>query len=221
VTVSLAIFDLDNTLLDGDSDYLWGCFMVDHGLVERDAHEQANRQFHRDYEAGVLDIDAFLRFALAPLTRFSIEQLHEWRQRFVEEVIRPIILPAACEQVAWHRERGHTLLIITATNAFVTRPIAEALGIPNLLATEPECLGQRYTGRWIGTPTFRDGKVQVLHDWLAHTPHSLADSWFYSDSHNDLPLLERVARPVAVDPDQRLREVAGARGWDIRSFRKA
>jgi HAD superfamily hydrolase (TIGR01490 family) len=136
-------------------------------------------------------------------------------------VIRPIILPAACERVDWHREHGHTLLIITATNAFVTRPIADALGIPNLLATEPECLGQRYTGRYLGTPTFRDGKVQVLHHWLANNPHSLADSWFYSDSHNDLPLLEQVARPVAVDPDRRLREVASARGWEIRSFREA
>lgn len=218
--MTLAIFDLDNTLLRGDSDYLWGCFIVERGLVEREAYEQANRQFHQDYEAGVLDIDAFLRFTLAPLSRFSIEQLHGWRQQFVDEMIRPIILPAACEQLDWHRRRGDTLLIITATNAFVTRPIAEALDVPHLLATEPERVGQRYTGRYVGTPTFRDGKVTALDQWLARYPHALDDSWFYSDSHNDLPLLERVARPVAVDPDPVLRRNAIERGWEIRSFRE-
>ncbi|WP_366519099.1 HAD family hydrolase [Natronocella acetinitrilica] len=217
--MTLAIFDLDNTLLKGDSDYLWGQFLVDRGLVDRDAHEAANRRFYEEYAAGTLDIERYLRFALAPLTRFDAAQLHDWRREFVQDYISPIILPAGRERLDEHAARGDTTMIITATNAFITDPIAELFGVDHLLATRPERIDGRYTGDWVGTPTFREGKVRALDEWLRDQGRGLDQSWFYSDSHNDLPLLERVPNPVAVDPDERLRRVAGERNWPILSFR--
>ncbi len=218
--MSLAIFDLDNTLLEGDSDYLWGRFMATHGLVDPEQHEAANRQYLADYEAGTLDIDAYLRFTLEPLTRYTAAELEHWRSRFLEEEIRPIVLPAGEERIRHHIGSGDTVMIITATNAFITAPIARLLGVEHLLATRPERLQGRYTGRFVGVPTFREGKVQALRQWLAEHDETLAGSHFYSDSHNDLPLLEHVTRPVAVDPDPQLRRIATARNWPIVSFRE-
>ncbi len=215
----LAIFDLDNTLLAGDSDHLWGQFLVARGLVDGEAFAQANERFYRDYREGTLDIDAFLRFALQPLSAYPLGLLESLRADFLREAIEPIMLPAARDLIEGHRAAGDTLLIVTATNAFVTTPIAAAFGISHLIATEPELAEGRYTGAVAGIPAFREGKVRRLEDWLARYGEDLAGSTFYSDSHNDLPLLIHVERPVAVDPDPRLRETALERGWPILSLR--
>jgi HAD superfamily hydrolase (TIGR01490 family) len=213
--VSLAIFDLDNTLLAGDSDYLWGKFLVDHGEVDGESYERINQQFYEDYKAGTLDIFEFLSFSLEPLTRIDMQQLTKLHAQYMQEVIDPLIQPAAVELVDLHRQQGDTLLIITATNSFITRPIARAFGINELLATEPEIIDGRYTGKVSGTPCYKEGKVIRLNEWLADKHINLNDSWFYSDSHNDLPLLNRVAHPVAVNPDETLRQEAETHGWKI------
>ena len=217
--MALALFDLDNTLLAGDSDYLWGRFLVEQGIVDADTYERENQRFYDDYREGRLDIQAFLAFSLRPLAEHDPERLHQWREEFLRLMIDPIILPAARELVERHRQAGDTLVIITATNRFVTGPIAERFGVDHLLATEVEMKDGRYTGRSTGIPCFQDGKVERLEAWLAETGHSLAGSSFYSDSHNDLPLLERVERPVAVDPDEILRHHALGHGWPVISLR--
>jgi HAD superfamily hydrolase (TIGR01490 family) len=213
--LSLAIFDLDNTLLAGDSDYLWGQFLVQQGLVDGKQYEEKNQRFYAEYKAGRLDIYEFLAFSLHPLTLFSLSMLQEMHGQFMQQMIDNLITPPAIALVEKHRQQGHTLLIITATNSFVTRPIAQAFGIPNLLATEPEMIDGRYTGKVSGIPCFREGKVQNLHKWLAQHELTLAESWFYSDSHNDLPLLDEVTHPIAVDPDPQLQQVATQRNWPI------
>ncbi|MGX2040528.1 histidinol-phosphatase [Methylocaldum sp. MU1018] len=217
--MSLAIFDLDNTLLGGDSDYLWGQFLVEKGIVDRKYYEEANARFYEDYKNGTLDIVKFLEFALSPLADNRPEALHEWRAAFIEEKIRPLLLPAAAALIEKHRRAGDIPIIITATNRFVTEPIARLYGIEHLIATTPEFNGGRYTGRFVGTPCFREGKVQRLKEWLAENDHNLADSWFYSDSHNDLPLLSLVGFPVAVDPDETLATHAAQSCWPIISLR--
>jgi len=217
--VSLAIFDLDNTLLAGDSDYLWGQFLVDQGIVDRDFYEQANARFYQQYREGNLDIAQFLQFALKPLADNEPAALYAWRERFIEEKIKPILLPAAYELIEKHRKAGDILIVITATNQFVTEPIVRFYGIEHLIATLPEFRDGRYTGQFVGAPCFREGKVERLNSWLSANDHSLEDSWFYSDSHNDLPLLARVANPVAVDPDQTLAGIAQEKGWPIISLR--
>jgi HAD superfamily hydrolase (TIGR01490 family) len=217
--VKLAIFDLDNTLIAGDSDHLWSAFLVERGIVDRDAYEAANDRFFREYRQGTLDIHAYLAFALAPLAEHDPESLRQWRREFLEHMIRPIVLPAAQALVASHRSRGHFTLILTATNRFVTEPIAELFRVDALLATEPEWRDGRYTGQAVGVPTFREGKVTALDQWLRERDESLTDSVFYSDSHNDVPLLERVDKPVAVDPDEQLRAIARQRAWPIISLR--
>ncbi|MDE2089310.1 MAG: HAD family hydrolase [Gammaproteobacteria bacterium] len=216
--MSLAIFDLDNTLLGGDSDYLWMQFLVERGLVD-ETYERENRRYYQRYQAGTLDIHEFLRFQLRPLAVHDPAELYAWRDAFIAQKIRPIILPAARALLQKHRARGDTLLIATSTNRFITAPIAEALGVEHLLATEPEMVSGRYTGGVSGVPCFREGKVQRLEHWLHEHGMSLDDSAFYSDSHNDIPLLERVTRPVAVDPDAELARHAEARGWPVISLR--
>ena len=215
----LAIFDLDNTLLAGDSDYLWGVFLAERGIVDPDHYERENERFYREYKEGRLDIYEFLRFSLAPLARHSPDELAAWRQAFLAEKIEPIVLPKALALVERHRTVGDQLLIITATNSFVTAPIAAQLRIPNLIATEPALRNGRYTGEVDGIPSFREGKVLRLEQWLDAQGATLVGSSFYSDSQNDVPLLERVDHPVAVDPDPALAAVAAARGWPILSLR--
>lgn len=217
--MSLAIFDLDNTLLSIDSDHAWGEFLLEQGAVDPEAYREANDRFLAEYRAGTLDIHDFLAVALRPLAENSPEQLATWHQQFMASKIEPHILARGEELVARHRSRGDTLLIITATNRFITGPIAARLGVDHLIAVEPEMVDGRYTGRVSGTPSYREGKVERLEEWLSDKELTLEDAWFYSDSHNDLPLLEKVAYPVAVDPDDTLREAAEARGWKIISLR--
>lgn len=217
--LALAIFDLDNTLIAGDSDYLWGAFLTERGIVDGEEYERENERFYREYREGRLDIVEFLRFSLRPLRDNGTEDLLRWREEFIREKIEPIVLPAARDLVDDHRQRGDILVIITATNEFVTAPIAAQLGIPNLIATVPAREGSRYTGEVAGTPAFREGKVERLQTWLAQTGKDLGDSTFYSDSHNDIPLLEGVDHPVAVDPDEHLERYAREQGWRIISLR--
>ncbi len=217
--MALAIFDLDNTLLDGDSDYLWGCFLGDRGIVDKQSYEAENKRFYEEYKAGVLDILEFLAFSLQPLSEHGMAELDALHRQFMDEVIRPRITPAARALLAEHRKNGDFLLIITATNRFITAPIARELEVDDLIATDAEIADGRFTGRVAGTPCFREGKVTRLTQWLKQTGHNLAGSHFYSDSHNDLPLLELVSHPVAVDPDDTLADHATARGWPILSLR--
>lgn len=217
--MSLAIFDLDNTLLSIDSDHAWGEFLLEQGAVDPIAYREANERFMADYDAGTLDMAAFLEMALKPLADNSPEQLSAWHQQFMASKIEPNILPKAEELLARHRTRGDTLLIITATNRFITAPIAERLGVDHLIAVNPEVKDGHYTGRVSGIPSFREGKVTRLHKWLEDQDLSMEGAWFYSDSHNDLPLLEEVEHPVAVDPDDTLRKIAEERQWRIMSLR--
>ena len=212
----LALFDLDNTLLAGDSDYEWAQYLIDAGVLERASYEARNREFFEQYKASVLDIREFLDFQLRPLAQYPRETLDAWHRGFMQGRILPMISEAARALIAQHRD--DLSVIVTATNSFVTAPIARALGVDHLLATEPEECDGRFTGGVSGEPCFREGKVARLEQWLAArglTLEGFDKSWFYSDSANDLPLLERVTDPVAVDPDARLEAHARSRGWPI------
>ena len=217
--MSLAIFDLDNTLLRGDSDYLWGQFLIEQGIVDKTDYEKENRRYYEEYRQGTLDILEFLDFQLRPLAEHEPEQLYAWRAQFMRSKIRPIILPAALHLIEDHRDKGNTLVVITATNRFITESIVKMMNIENLIATEPEMSNGRFTGRVVGVPCFRDGKVKRLKEWLRNTGMNLDASSFYSDSHNDLPLLELVTFPVAVDPDETLAQHAEMKGWPIITLR--
>jgi HAD superfamily hydrolase (TIGR01490 family) len=217
--MTLAIFDLDNTLLAGDSDHLWGQYLVDRHIVDGELYERENERFYREYREGTLDIYEFLAFSLKPLADHSLQDLYRWREEFIDTQVRPIILPQALELVEHHRQQGHTLMIITATNRFVTEPIAGLFSIQNLLATEPEMNSHGYTGRVAGTPCFQEGKVTRLREWLADNSEDLKSACFYSDSHNDIPLLDMVENPVAVDPDEQLQAYATDKGWPVMSLR--
>jgi len=220
--VTLGLFDLDNTLLAGDSDYEWGQFLVDRGVLPRAEYEAQNAAFFGQYKAGTLDIHEYLGFALRPLAAHTPQDLARWRAEFMRERILPMITPAARALVRRHLEAGELCAIVTATNSFVTAPIAREFGVAHLVATEPETAQGRFTGRVAGTPCFREGKIRRVDEWLAGLGRRLedfAESRFYSDSHNDLPLLERVRRPVAVDPDPQLAAEAARRGWPVMSLR--
>ena len=215
----LILFDLDNTLLSGDSDFEWAQFLIEQGVLDREVYEARNQAFYDDYKAGVLDIHAFLDFQLKPLSRHPRAVLDAWHRDFMARRIRPMIRPAARALVERHGE--DLRVIISATNTFVTAPIAREFGIAELIATEPEERGGEFTGGVRGIPCFREGKVQRLEAWLAARGAALgaySESWFYSDSLNDLPLLTRVTHPVAVDPDETLRAHAQRSGWPIISL---
>jgi HAD superfamily hydrolase (TIGR01490 family) len=217
--LSLAIFDLDNTLIAGDSDYLWGKFLTEKGLVDADFYEQENQRFYDEYKKGTLDIYEFLSFSLEPLSRYDMETLDELHRDFMQQMIEPIMLPRGKELIEKHRNAGDILMIITATNRFVTAPIARSLNIEHLLATEPEIAEGRYTGGVTDIPCYKEGKVERLENWLEKNQVALENSWFYSDSHNDLPLLGKVTHPVAVDPDSILEAHARVHSWPIISLR--
>ncbi len=215
----LALFDLDNTLLGGDSDHAWGDYLCERGILDAIAYKARNDGFYQDYLAGSLNITDYLNFSLDILGRTEMAQLGQWHREFMRDCVEPIILTKGEALLAEHRSAGDKLLIITATNRFVTAPIAARLGVDTLLATECEMQDDRYTGRTTDVPCFKEGKVTRLNRWLDETGLSLADSYFYSDSMNDLPLLEQVTHPFAVDPDPKLRAEAQKRGWPVISLR--
>lgn len=219
--MKLALFDLDNTLIAGDSDHAWGEFLVTRGLVNAEEYKEANDRYLEAYQQGTLDIHEYLSFSLRPLTRYPLPDLHRWREEFVDQWIRPLVLDKGLELLERHRKKGDQLVIITATNRFITQPIADLLGVKKLIAVEPEMLDGAYTGKVIGTPSFREGKITCLEAWLQQHQLSLKGSHFYSDSHNDLPLLQKVDHPVAVDPDPALKAHAEAQGWPVISLRDA
>ncbi len=216
----LALFDLDHTLLPCDSDYEWGQFLARIGVVDGEYYARKNERFYQDYKEGKLNIDEFLRFALKPLSEHSRAQLKEWHDAFMKEVINGQLRQEAIDLVKRHQDAGDLCCVVTATNSFVTRPIVESFGIEHLIATEPATAEDHplanYTGEVKGIPNFREGKILNLHRWLATQKLSLDTlpySYFYSDSINDLPLLEKVSHPVATNPDDRLRNEAMQRNW--------
>lgn len=219
--MALAIFDLDHTLLAGDSDHAWGQFLVDSKIVEPEHHQKQNDYFYEQYKKGCLDIQEYLAFALKPLTQHPLETMLALREEFIEQRIKPLITDKARALVEKHRTAGDDLLIITATNAFVTRPIADVLGFAELIAPEPEIVDGEYTGGIIGIPSYQQGKVTRLEMWLQDKQIELQGAFFYSDSHNDLPLLNIVDNPIAVDADEILTDTATRNGWPVISLRDA
>jgi HAD superfamily hydrolase (TIGR01490 family) len=221
MAVRLALFDLDNTLLAGDSDFEWAQFLIDQGVLDREVYEARNQHFYEQYKAGTLDIHEFLDFQLKPLSRHPRRQLEEWHRDFMRTRILPIITQKARDLVQSHVHDARA--IVTATNSFVTGPIAREFGIDHLVATEPEeAAGGEFTGRVHGVPSFQQGKVMRVEQWLAEHGldwGSFTETWFYSDSLNDLPLLDKVTHPVAVDPDETVKETAVEKGWMIISLR--
>ncbi len=218
--MQLALFDLDNTLLAGDSDFAWAQYLIEHGVLDRELYEARNEHFYRQYQAGTLDIHEFLDFQLKPLSRHARAQLDAWHRDYMVTKVNPMVAPGTPALLERHRD--HTCVIVTATNRFVTAPIAAHLGVPHLIATEPEEIDGEFTGRVAGVPAFKDGKVTRLMQWLAARGQrwqDVSESWFYSDSLNDLPLLAQVHHPVAVDPDVTLRAYAERAGWPVISLR--
>jgi HAD superfamily hydrolase (TIGR01490 family) len=218
----LALFDLDHTLLPCDSDYEWGQFLARLGVVDNQFYAAQNTRFYQEYKDGTLNIDEFLRFALKPLSEHSRSQLKEWHDQFMTEVITGHLHPQALDLVKRHLDAGDLCCVVTATNSFVTRPIVESFGITHLVATNPatkanDPLGD-FTGEVAGVPSFREGKIERVQDWLSSQNlilDQLSRSYFYSDSMNDLPLLEKVTDPIATNPDERLRAEALRRNWPI------
>jgi HAD superfamily hydrolase (TIGR01490 family) len=220
--MNLALFDLDNTLLAGDSDFEWAQFLIAKGVLDREVHEAKNQAFYDDYKAGTLDIYAFLKFQLAPLARHARAELDAWHHEFMATRIRPIIEAPARALVQRHRDAGDLCAMVTATNSFVTGPICREFGIPHLIATVPAQENGQFTGAPRGMPAFKAGKIERMNTWLEEMGlwwGAFERSTFYSDSHNDLPLLELVTHPVAVDPDDILRAHAITTGWPILSLR--
>ncbi len=221
-STSIALFDLDHTLLGGDSNELWLSFLAERGLIDGTAVMARQVQYLADYMAGRLDILAYLEFQLAPLADRTLESLHTLREDFATSQLAPRIAPGAASLIAHHRAQGHRCAIVSATHRFLAEPSARLLGIDSLICTEPEVVNGRFTGRISGEPCFRERKIGHVHRWLAtlglDPANTLSQSWFYSDSANDLPLLEAVGRPVAVDADVRLTDVARERGWPLISL---
>lgn len=216
--MNLVLFDLDNTLLAGDSDFAWTQFLVEEGVLDAVAQERRNLVFFEQYKTGTLDIQEFLDFQLAPLARYPREQLDAWHREYMARHIHPMICPAARALVDGHLQRDALVALVTATNSFVTWPIAREFGIHHLIATVPAQENGVMTGKPRGIPAFQSGKIARVEAWLESLSLSFGSfeqSWFYSDSHNDLPLLQRVSKPVAVNPDNTLREIAQTCGWEI------
>lgn len=217
--MALAIFDLDNTLIGGDSDHAWGQFVSELGAVDKVQFQRQNDLFLQHYKKGELDISAYQLFVFDQLKDQPPETLNEWHRQFMATKIAPMQLNKARQLLEKHRKEGDYLLIITATIRFVTEPIAKQLRVDDLLASEGEMINGRYTGKPTGIPCFQEGKVERLQNWLKENKQELAGSYFYSDSHNDLPLLKVVDNPVAVDPDETLKNYAEENGWPVISLR--
>ena len=215
----LAIFDIDNTLIAGDSDLLWGEFLCERNYVDSNVYKAEHEKYYKDYLSGKLDINNFLKFQLKVLGENDLNLLKKWRKDFFEEKIRPVMLPKAHQLIDKHRNQNHDLLIITATNRFIVEPIATEFKIENLIACEPELNNEQFTGEFTGIPSYAEGKVERFNDWLKTIGRRLEESWFYSDSHNDIPLMKEVNHPVAVDPDESLKNEAIKMSWPIISLR--
>lgn len=215
----LAVFDLDNTLLAGDSDYLWGRYLVEQGVVDEAHHARENERFYREYQAGTLDIHEYAAFALQSLVEHDLAAMEALRTRFIRERVEPIVAAGTRALLDRHRADGELLVITTATHRFIVEPIAALLGVDHLIATDPEIVDGRYTGKIAGIPNFQGGKVARLRRWMEMQQRPCEHMSCYSDSHNDIPLLEMADRAVAVDPDPVLRSVAERRGWDVISLR--
>ena len=214
--MNLAIFDLDNTLLDGDSDYNWGIYLVKKGYLDEEEYKVKNQKFFEEYQHGNLDIFAFAEFQFQFLKNNTRKFLNDVRSDYIDEIIKPMVLKKAVDLVSQHKEAGDSLLIITATNSFITKPIGELFGIENLIGTDPEEHLGEFTGKVKGIPSFKEGKVTRLFDWLDARDFKLTDfekTFFYSDSHNDLALLEVVTNPVVVNGDKILLEKAQEKNW--------
>ena len=220
--MNLALFDLDNTILAGDSDYNWSRFLIKEGYLDAAIHAEKNEKFYADYKEGNLDIFAFVEFQFKPLARNPRKALDQLLHKYIVEIIKPMITDKAYALVKKHQDDGDLLIVITATNSFITKPIAQIFGIQNLIGTDPEEKDGEFTGKVSGTPSFKEGKVTRLEEWLKNKKLSLSDfekSYFYSDSHNDLPLLKKVTHPVVVDSDDILKEYAKSQGWPQISLR--
>lgn len=217
--MALAIFDLDNTLIAGDSDHSWGEFLVDQNIVDRQLYKKMNDKFYADYESGSLDIFAYLEFSVEPLTQFSLQELDILHQQFMRDIIEPMKLDQAETLINHHRQAGDRVLVITSTNRFIVEPICKSLGIDEIIATDLQIIDGKYTGKVDGTPTFKEGKVERFNQWLKEQNTNNEGSYFYSDSINDMPMLLEVAYPIAVDPDPALRKEAESRHWEIISLR--
>lgn len=214
--MKLVLFDLDNTLLDGDSDYEWAQFLIEKEILDRDEYESRNQDFYREYQNGTLDIVEFLDFQLRPLSEYSRAQLNQWHEEFMKVKVHPMITQAARDLVL--QFSGDLVAIVTATNSFITRPIADEFGIEHLIATEPEEIEGEFTGNVVGEPSFREGKVSRVNQWLNAIDLSLTsfeETLFFSDSINDLPLLDIVQTPIAVNPDPKLLDHARLKGWEV------
>jgi len=218
--MALAIFDLDNTLIAGDSDHAWGEFLVEKGVVDPAEYQQKNDYFYQQYQQGQMDIYEYINFAFSPLATNDIDQLNQWHQEFMREKIQPLFLPLSTALLERHRNQGDYLLIITSTNSFITAPICKLLGVDDFIATEPEMENGQYTGKLQGIPSYREGKITRLNTWLKDNNMSLENSYGYSDSINDMPLLEQVDNPVVVDGDPELIAEAQRRGWPCISLRE-
>ena len=219
---NLALFDLDNTLLAGDSDYNWSLFLISEGLLDAKTHFERNEQFYADYKAGQLNIVEFLKFQLKPLSEHPKKFLDELHLKYMQKIIRPMMTVKAQNLVDKHKAAGDLCIVITATNSFVTKPIATAYGIEHLIGSDPEMLNGEYTGNVTGVPTYKEGKVTRINQWLAERGQHLSGfevSYFYSDSHNDLPLMKLVTNPVAVDADEILTAYAQEQTWLLISLR--
>ena len=221
--MNLVIFDLDNTLLDGDSDYNWSLFLIKQGILDQKSYEQRNEQFYKDYQSGSLDIDAYAEFQFKPLKENPRSELDQLRSKYIAEVVSPMISSKAKNLVEKHRSLGDMLLIITATNSYITKPIANLFGIEDLIGTDLEEIDGQFTGKILGQASFQEGKIIRLNAWLEDRNLKLNEfeqTFFYSDSKNDLPLLKLVSNPVAVNPDNILEEEAKKNNWPIMSLRK-
>lgn len=213
--MALALFDLDNTLLNGDSDHAWGMFLAEIGAVDSALQQQKQDYFYQQYTAGKLDIYEFCEFQFSILAENSLDQLNTWHNDFMDKVIEPMIESGKTDLLEPHRKAGDDIVIITATNDFITGPIAKRLGVETLIATQAEFINGRFTGKVADTPCFQNGKVTRLKEWLTQNDKAFTDSYFYSDSINDLPLLELVDTAIAVTPDDRLRAHANEKNWQI------
>lgn len=211
--MALAIFDLDHTLIAGDSDHAWGEYLVANELVNADFYAQKNDYFYQQYQLGKLDINEYLEFALQPLAKQDMATLQTWHADFMRSKIHPMLQTKAKALLQKHRDQGDTLLIITSTNTFIAGPICELHGVHDYIGSEPEIRDGRYTGKLAGTPCYRDGKITRLNEWLAQHKVSLEGSYGYSDSINDLPLLQAVDHPCVVDGDEEITAHATQQGW--------